>query len=240
MISHILTRLSSFADYQMLGYSNENIRLIMDSFHDVEVVPSMVPEYVHYGNPLPRIQLASLRIPFFITILTQRIDISVVAVNKDGFSEDERMQQKQNLPKYLASMLNLFSAKAPLANRLAWFNTYMYFDIDDNKKMEFKNRFLKETDFFSQHATDDFSARFSSREECVQLHEELNVLMSVNRISTYNPPNILVDGYKIDFDINTLQENQRNRFQGKDCGSFVDAASAYQDTLEGDFINEYR
>lgn len=240
MIAHIFTRLSSFADYRVLEYSNENIKRIVDSFRAVDVVPSMVSESVQFREQLPRIQLMSLRFPLFITILTQRIDISVSATAKDGFSDVERSEQKHNLPFYLESILNLFSDKIPLANRLAWFNTYMYFDIDEIEKMSFKQKCLKETKFFSKHPTDDFSARFSSREECTQMQEQFNVLMSVNKIFTHGPEKFTVDGYKIDFDINTLQENQKNRFQGQDCYIFAEAATMYQSQLEGEFINVYR
>ena len=49
-----------------------------------------------------------------------------------------------------------------------------------------------------------------------------------------------VDGYRIDFDINTWQENRKNRFYNEDIKAFVEKSIAFQKCLEEDFIYEFK
>ena len=101
---------------------------------------------------------------------------------------------------------------------------------------------MKPISFYESNATDEFMVRYSGREK-VQLdnfEETLNILTTITRFLANQGTNVEIDGYKIDFDINTWQKNRKNRFDGNTVISFVEKATEFQEKLEADFINVYK
>ena len=92
-----------------------------------------------------------------------------------------------------------------MANRVAWFVSYVLFEIDDDEKQEYINRFLKKPTFYQSNCTDDLLVRFSGRSEynLAGRKEIINVITTISRLLSSPGAPIEVDGYKIDFDINT-------------------------------------
>ena len=242
MMSHVLMRLSSFADYESLSYSNKNIKKIFDFFSDVELLPNIIPEISQNGKSSPRMQLKVSNFPIIITILTNRIDIDIFSNNQEGFNEEEKSNFNKEILKYMKSIVKCFSSEIQFANRLAWFVSYIYYEISEEDRLNFKNKYLNKTEFFNENETDDFNVRYCSRRISELIHEQFNIIMSIGRLSTISPPpqNVLIDGYKIDFDINTIHENKKNRFSEYDYDEFLKVVLKYQEELEGEFINVYR
>ena len=240
MMSHVLMRLSSFADYDSLSYSNKHIKKIFDFFSDVELLPNIIPEISQNGMSSPRMQLKVSNFPIIITILTNRIDIDIFSNNQEGFNEEEKSYFNKEILKYMKDIIKCFSNEIQFANRLAWFVSYIYYEISEEDKLNFKNKYLNKTNFFNENETDDFNVRYCSRRTNELIHEHFNIIMSISRLSTISPQNVIIDGYKIDFDINTIHENKKNRFSEHDYDEFLKVVLKYQEELEGEFINVYK
>lgn len=138
----------------------------------------------------------------------------------------------------LSTVYQLFDEVIPMANRVAWFVSYVLFEIDDDEKQEYINRFLKKPTFYQSNCTDDLLVRFSGRSEynLAGRKEIINVITTISRLLSSPGAPIEVDGYKIDFDINTWQENRKNRFDCSNIENFISVACEYQNNLEADFI----
>ena len=91
---------------------------------------------------------------------------------------------------------------------------------------------------FQSNSADDLLIRFSGRgENCIAEHKEIiNVITTISRLISSPGAPIEVDGYKIDFDINTWQGNRKNRFDCSNIEDFITVACEYQNKLEADFI----
>lgn len=138
----------------------------------------------------------------------------------------------------LSTVYQVFDEVIPIANRVAWFVSYVLFEIGDNEKQEYINRFLKKPVFYQANSTDDLLVRFSGREESLIAgrKENINVITTISRLLSDPGAPVEIDGYKIDFDINTWQENRKNRFDCPNIEDFIAVAYGYQNKLEADFI----
>lgn len=157
---------------------------------------------------------------------------------KEGFSDDEKKSLRSEIYQLLKTVYQLFDEVIPIANRVAWFVSYVLFEIGDNEKEEYINRFLKRPAFYQSNSTDDLLVRFSGRDESsIAGHlETINAITTISRLISVPGAPIEVDGYKIDFDINTWQENRKNRFDYPNIENFIAVACEYQNKLEADFI----
>lgn len=241
MISCIIIRLSSFGDYSNIIYNNENLLKLLNKFDGTDFLPRIVQEMLPDASISTRIQLSSPSGANIITILSTRIDIEFASNRKEGFTKVELKELKDKSVQYLNWVYKAFSDVIQDANRMAWFVTNMLFEIDDTEKIRYREKYLKNVEFYSNDMTDEFCVRYSARkaysDDC--FCDDFNVITTINKWNS-SIGFTQVDGYKIEFDINTLSENKRNRFNSSNFGLFTDAAVVYQNKLEEDFINEYR
>ena len=242
MIANISYKLSAFADYTDISYTSENVLKIITALKEMDLLPGVVQEILVDGNASRRIQLTSVNGDLVVTIFSSRIDAEITSLNKSGFADKERKELIPQLCGIIRTLFEVFGETIPIANRLAWFVSYVNFEIDAEEKKSFREAFLKPISFYESNATDEFMVRYSGREQ-VQLdnfEETLNILTTITRFLANQGTNVEIDGYKIDFDINTWQKNRKNRFDGNTVISFVEKATEFQEKLEADFINVYK
>lgn len=242
MISNISYKLSTFADYSNISYTSENMMKVMRAFEGLELLPGIAQEISADGNTSRRIQLTSANGALTITVYSNRMDAEITSLEKTGFSENEKEKLLPELCELIICMYDEFKQIMPIPNRLAWFTSYVNFELDGEKKKKFREKFIKPTHFYESNLTDEFMVRYAGRENVKinESEEKMNFITTISRWLTDQGTNMEVDGYRIDFDINTWQENRKNRFYNEDIKAFVEKSIAFQKCLEEDFIYEFK
>lgn len=238
MVSNITYKLSVFSDYLRFSYNKDDLISILGAFDEVPLAPAVFQEWLPNGTVSQRMQFSANNGLLLITVLTERIDIQITSNRKDGFTEPELNNVKTKLLDYMNIMLEIASNKAEKPYRLAWFTTYVYFEQSEQAKKDYRNKFLKTLDFFETNPLNDMVVRYGAQ-RCVKIgdvEETLNVLLTINRHFMELGPEMRVDGYKADYDINTWQENSKNRFDVSDVKSFVEKAYSLQLELDKEVL----
>ena len=173
-----------------------------------------------------------------IIIADDRIDVQVDSRGKNGFNSELRPEIKKNMLLYMQNILELFSDRTALPYRLAWFTSYIYFEVSNEEKVRFRNKFLCELDFFKTNRLDDMIARYAAKRDITIKgnNERINVVTTISRYFNNVAPDKEVDGFQIDYDINTWQGNRRSRFDDKSIEVFAISALEIQDTLNKDIL----
>lgn len=241
MISNIEYRLTAFADYSNLCFSQENMNKIFEAFEGIELVPAVISEISTEAGTSQRMRFVTNN-GISIALMSNRIDIEIISGKKEGFSEEERGKASSTL---LQCMTNIYAAFGKIiqnANRLAWGTIFVYFDISTEEKVRFKQRFIQPVHFYEDIGTNEFQVCYVGR-KAVQIasfeKEEVNVLAQIREYISDNEPRIYgnISGYMISFDINTVPENKKSRFDKQSFDSFVAIACEIQEEVSGDFLN---
>lgn len=240
MLSNISYKFSTFADYSNIMYSQDNIRILLDVFGDNDFLPGMVNQIAPDARIPQRLQLSSANQLCSITILNERIDMEIYSDQKSGFPKQNIVEIRQLMAESMQKIYKAFEISIPDAYRLAWNVAYVYFEVSQEEMMQFRSRFLKDSSFYQENATDEFIARFAGRvsKEIGGRPEMHNVLTTIERLFPTPGIGYQVDGYKIGFDINTHQANRKNRFTDIDFKEFITGAYQIQNQLESDFFGD--
>ncbi len=238
MVSNITYRLSAFSDYSLIAYNKDDVIKILSDFTDVILTPVVISEMLTGNTVSQRMQFLAQNGLLIITIFSERIDIQITSNRKDGFQPEEVEDVKQKIGQYMNLILNVFSDRVSPPHRLAWFTSYVYFEQSDEEKNAYRNKFLKELNYFKTNRLDDTIARFGARRtvEICGREETLNVLLTINRHILDQGTDMEVDGYKADYDINTWQGNRVNRFSIDDIKDFIEQAFIQQKALNEEVL----
>lgn len=217
---------------------------IMEVFADKEFIPGVISEVAAGGSSSQRLQLATADRLVSMTIMSERIDIQFVSDKKNGFDSHEAAQLCSLAAEYMGKLYSAFEEVIQDSYRLAWDVNYAFFEITEAERMDFRNRFLKEIPFYRDNSTDEFVAQYVGREErnINEKAEQINVLTTITRwFPGSGAGNVAsVDGYKVEFDINTHHECRKNRFSGEAFRQFIEVAVEIQRELEENFFYGYK
>ncbi len=233
LVSNIVYRLSCFADYSQIKYNNTDVIAVLKAFDKVELTPRAVQEIVPLGGVSSRMQFTGQGESLSINIAGDRIDVQITAKEKRGFNDKEVELVESNLKEYMAKVLSIFGDRIPLPYRLAWFTSFVYFELSSDEKASYRNKFLQEIDFFKENRLDDISVRYGARRDLSinGVAERFNILTTINEyVSMFGIENE-IDGFQIDYDINTWQGNRKNRFKLEDIYAFISEARKLQNEL---------
>ncbi len=243
MISAVSETFSMFADFTGLGYSMKFLDPLM-KWSGEQFNPVILCEPLSNGQVIQRIGMISSDGSKKIQIMSNRIDVVLFATRKEGFNSSELDINADEALQIFKKIYEIFNDIIPIANRMAYISSYVYHEIEDEEKKIYRNRFLKIPEGYSEATlTDEFSARYCSREE-IQIQEymeKLNMITNIYRLDTRMlmfP--IQIDGYKIDFDINTSQENKKNRFSVESFGFFLNAINDKMNLLKRGVIDDVK
>lgn len=239
MLSSIMYKLSAFADYSAIKYSQENVSRMLAVFSDRNFLPGMVMQTTPEGVS-QRIQLVNVEHTMLVTLLKERIDIEVYSNRREGFCEEDAARIRLEMADAMQRIYTLFEMSIPDAWRMAWNVDYAYFDISVDEKEAFRRRFLRELDFYRDCSTDEFIAQYAGvvPREIGSRREQMNALTTISRLYQESADGFAVDGYKIDLDINTHQSHRRNRFAGETMSEFIDRAVEIQHTLIEEIMHD--
>lgn len=236
MISNITYKLSCFADYAQLEYNKDDIINILNAFKDAILIPSVIPEFNQTGRKSQRMHFLTSDGLMEISIMSSRIDIQITSNDRKGFPQKAISEIKDKLNLFMNKLYDIFSRKISLPNRLAWFTTYVFFEVDESEKILFRNKFLKTLPFFEKNRLDDLLIRYGAQRQfsISGQEEDINVITTISPYYAFLGTELEVNGYGVDIDINTSQFNARNRFESNSIGLFCDNAINVQEEL----INE--
>ena len=238
LVANIMYKLLTFANYSMLSYNKEDVNKILNIFDDVTIAPFVVTETRQDGISSQRMHFVSQDGLFVVQINTDRIDISLYSNQKEGFSDEERKDAQRNLITTITNLYDIFLKRASIPHRLAWITSYVYFDINDEEIKLFRQKFLKDLDFFKDTNVNDNIARYAKQDN-IQINdnnERINILATINSYVSSNRPEFEVNGFKIDYDINTWQGNGANRFSISSIPQFIDCALIIQTELNKEIL----
>ena len=240
MFSNVIYKLSAFSDYSSISYNQQDIIEIMQKFNDLNLVPSVFQEVLPNGALSKRMQFVGNNGLILFIINSGRIDIQITSEKKEGFSKDEIPNIKTKIISIYDDLYTILDKLASDPNRLAWYTSYIYFELIDLQKEQYRNRFLKDISFFNDGRLDDMVVRYATRKETDidALKEKINIITTINRIEDFIGPDSPVDGYKIEYDINTWQGNKKNRFTTTNVETFINISMNYQEKLNKEFIYE--
>lgn len=238
MVSNITYKLSCFADYSQLKYNKEDIITILKAYDNVILTPSIITEMLQNGEVSQRMQFSAQGGLLMITILSQRIDIQITSNDKNGFTDEDVSKVHANLLDNMKKILSIFGDRIADPYRLAWFTSYVYFELTDEEKTNFRNKFLNELEFFREGRLDDINVVYGARRniKIADREERLNVLTTIFGYLTDVGTDEEVNGFRIDYDINTWQGNRKNRFTHKDIEEFISGSLNIQYSLNKEIL----
>ena len=238
MISNITYKLSTFSNYSFLSYNKNDVIKVLSVFDDPTLAPGTMQEIHFDGVVSQRMQFVAQNGLFVMVINSDRIDISLTSNEREGFSKAKIPEIVEELTKSMEKLFSVFEDRVSIPNRLAWNTSYVYFDISEDEKKLFRARFLKDLEFFENSRLDDTVIRYAGQREAIienQL-EKINVLATINSYVTDPGTEIEINGFRIDYDINTWQGNRLNRFHSPGIKEFVDKAVLLQNELNNEIL----
>lgn len=240
MLSNISYKFSAMADFSSIQYNQETLIKLLQGFEGEHWVPNMMQMptpngYVTGGG----IQLFSEQNNRNMVLMPNRFDVQWSAEQKQGFMDEEQESAFCEMPEQMKRLYGILGDGIPEAMRLAWDVVYAYFEIDEIKRMQFRSRFVRDVPFYTEHAVDEFAVNFVGRTETdiAGAKENINVVTNLNRWFPEAGMGFRVDGYRIEFDINTDQWNKKTRFAPEMFGEFVTKAVEIQRKLEEEVLD---
>lgn len=241
MVSTILYRFTTFADYVNLSFSQQNMKKLLDVFADENLIPSVMKEPMPDGRVAQRLRLGAASQLISVSLFSGRINIEMLSDKKEGFGTEQQLVI-DTMDKYIKKIYYAFENEIQDAYRLAWGVKNVYFEIDEQERKAYRNRFLKENTFYEDCYTDEFMAQYVGARQ-VQINnrqEKMNILTTISR---WFPDSGLgnaasVDGYGVDFDINTHQAQHKNRFSADVFRQFMNVAVELQEELRGCYFED--
>lgn len=241
MISNVSYIFSVFSDYSNLSYNQDDVTHILNKFKErgIDFVPLVFNEVLQSSNTVKRMHFYYESKMFLLALNSDRISFSFASDKKQGFSSDEIISMKKLLLESINPILDLIENRTSLPNRLSWCTSYINFDLSDSEKEAFRCRFQASIPFFSVSPLDELVARYGANRN-VKIKgqdEKLNVILTVARNYFNFISEKQIEGYKIDYDINTWQGNKKSRFDLERIKEFIDNATVIQNELNKEVLS---
>ena len=239
IIANIFCRLAIFGDFESLEYSKENLFKAMNSFIE-PVTPRIVQEQHSDGSISQRMQLVLKNGMFVVTIASGYIDVQYTTNKKTGFESSDLPTVRKEMNNALKKVYTAFSNQVNKPCRLAWNTTYMCFDMTDEERDSYRNQFLVEPTFFKENRMNDTLIRYGCQKTVpINYREEkINAIVTVTDSGVNLGSGVTVNGYKIDYDINTWQGDQNCRFDTDDLNEFVKKSAEIQKEMDDEMLPE--
>ena len=240
MLSNVIYRLISFADYSNIKYSKDNLEKLLRIFNDKNYSVLPLTEERTTGEIYRGISVIGDAYRPIIYISSGRIEIVIASEKKEGFDETEKNELREQMVGYLDRLYTGYRDKIQDANRLAWVSEYVYFEISKQEMHKFRRKFQQPIDYFEEKSTIEFMTQYVAEDmkTVASREEKLNVISNIKRWYPGQGDDFVdsVDGYSIELDINTDAENKKNRFCSKTFRDFVTVADKLQREVIGDII----
>jgi hypothetical protein len=229
----ILYQINIFTNNNDISHSPDNAMKLMSLFRDFGFLPSTVHEMSNSSpGPILRPRLATPNEEWAVTILSTHIAIDR---NFNGTSipiEDFLAQAG----KIAELFMNEFNKKG---KRVSLISKTMFPEMAEDKLNSIYEIFSNPTNTFRESAPFEWNLRSVRRMniDVADSNEEINFITNVGRIQgnmVSNGKSSDFDRISLDFDINTIAENENTRFSHQAVSEFINKAHR----LRHEAINE--
>lgn len=240
MLANISYKVSAFADFSSLSEEPATVIEFLQDFSDYGMMPA-VGDNFNLGNmPMPKFAFAMEQNQKRITIFADRIDFLSVANAESGFTAEEIKTMTGQAADIIGRLLEKYGKKG---YRLAVYKEYMLFKLTKEEGNCFAREKFGYVPYYEDKDMVECSSRVVAREMVeFQGEKELcNIITMINRVNferIENLHSILMDGFKIDFDLNTYQDNTAPRFEGEAIGEFCEKMNEKSECLIREILGE--
>lgn len=109
---------------------------------------------------------------------------------------------------------------------MALITEYVYFEIGIEKRKAFRDKFIRVPKYYENKKTDEVVVKLFGRDkiDINNKDEDINIITNVDRWFPGSGIGMTasVDGYRVEFDLNTSPENKKNRFTEESLPVFVE------------------
>jgi hypothetical protein len=254
MTIHQLYKISVFGDFVDITPSPENMVLLLKEFENDKMVTSLFQElpqippigvltveisssFIQNPPSQQRIALVTTDGQEKIAIGSKRIDYEIITNESNGLSSEHFVEYNTRMCKALNLLLEKFNKRSW---RLA-LNTQSIVNITETEQVECFRKFSNPISLYKDIIPAEWSTRLLTR-QTVEIEGEsdaLNIItiLSKSQFSKIVGEEIMImDGFGIELDINTVPENVANRFTGSCIQSFTTSALTIWNEIWGDLF----
>lgn len=234
---------SVFGNFTDIIPSPEIISKMLNLFRDKNLLPSTFQEISPaIRKPEIRLSLSSSNNEWNISFATFRIDVEKQPLDIKGKSLGTVEEFEEEACEIFNRILSEFNKKG---NRISLIAGGLLKEMTQQKLDDIYSRLFKPTKFYSDNKPSSWDFRSVARVDLNILgsQEKVNVITQINRKKgRMTKPDAVIefDRMEVNFDINTIPENQDIRFDINSIKSFFSEVNSVRsqiiDQLEG-FIN---
>jgi len=222
---------SIFVNASDIQPNPDTMTRLITLFRDKELIPSTFQEIgPKTPNPTLRLRMSSSNNEWAINFASERIDIEKTTV---GF-DNERMGDIEVFYNEVCALyeriLGIYTKKA---NRLSLISGYMLEEMGDVELNEKYFKLFSPPKFYVDNPPFEWNWRSASKYTAEFLGEDeyLNVITAINRAKGQLGKKgqiIPIDRIHLQYDINTVPENQDFRFEMPNIRAFLESVSELQ------------
>ncbi len=233
MLSNISYKVSAFADFTGLEPNPQSVIDILQEFNDYGMMPAVADGFEFGNMPAPKLYFALEQNRKKITINDDRIDYLCIANTEEGFGSEDIAQMTEQATDIIGRFLRKYEKKA---YRLAIYKEYMLFKLTKEQSRKFAKDKFGTMPYYKDADIVECSSRVVARDTIkVQEEPELsNIITMINRVDFERMEglhSVMMDGFKLDFDLNTFQGNMVPRFEQEHIIDFCSKMNEKSDIL---------
>ncbi len=218
---------SLFLNASQIVPSTDVITSLLNIFRDKGFLPTTFQE-IGSTSPAPqvRLRLSSPNNEWVINFASRRIDIEKNPVSTAGKNIGKVEVFVENAIDFISRIIGHFNRKG---NRLSVITSGLLREMSDKKFNEIYNKLFHPLPFYREAVPFEWISRSAAR-KTIKINdndEEINVITNINKVrGQFMEPNRVIPFERIEvaFDINTLAENDKNRFSEESLISFFQGA----------------
>lgn len=218
---------SLFVNATEIAPNPDVISTLLNMFRDKGLLPTTFQEIGPQGLiPLVRLRLNSPNKEWGINFASNRIDIEKNPVMAGGRNMGEVHDFAKDAEVFFSRILGHFKKKG---NRLSIITTGMLREMTDKQLSDIYAKLFRPLPYYERAVPFEWNSRCVSRIETRigEASEPINVITSINRLrGQFVEPERVTQFDRIDvsFDINTVAENEDNRFVAESFKDFFNGA----------------
>ncbi|MCM3611679.1 hypothetical protein M4S82_10485 [Planococcus sp. MERTA32b] len=225
---NLFYQVNVFGNFNSIDVSPENTYKIMTLFRDYNLIPNNFQEFNPSVNinPVIRPSFSSPNGEWIIEVASNKLKVQQNSISPSS-------SNTLNIEKFsesVSQILNLFLNEFPVkSNRISLVTKTILPALSEEKLDSLYNIFIAQIPFYQQAAPFEWNIRSVGRInfELEGTNESINTITDIGRVQGQMVENNRVtdfDRMSIDFDINTIAENQSTRFEFSSVHEFLVAA----------------
>jgi len=239
MLTNISYKVSAFADFSMLEPAPATVIDLLQDFTDYNLMPAVTDNLQIGSMTMPNFVFALEQNYKKIAIFNNRIDFLCIAKESEGFNNENIHQMTNQASDIIGRVLSKCGDKS---HRLGIYKEFILYKLNSEKNKLFTKEKFGFIPYYKDSEIIECGLRTVAR-ECIKIQDNMeelcNIITTLNRISGLeDPQQTAIDGYKIDFDLNTYQGNTTARFEKESLISFCNKLNEKSQILLKQIVGE--